>query len=117
MSGTGCGRKLGRTSSHRTALYRNMTTSLIKYEQIKTTEGKAKSLRPFVEKLITLAKKTDLSTKRRVMQDIKDREIVKKLFETIAPRFASRNGGYTKIIKLNNRFSDNAKMCIIKLLQ
>lgn len=109
-------KKLGRTTSHRTAMYKNMATSLIRYEQIKTTQAKARNVKSFVEKLITLAKKNDLVSKRMVRRDIQQKDAFYKLFDVIAPRYVERNGGYIRIIKLENRPSDNAPMCIMKLI-
>src|SRR3954462_13854360 len=102
------GRKLQRTSSHRTALFRNMSAALIKHEQITTTTAKAKELRPYVEKLVTLAKKGGLSNRRLAHSRIMDEAPERKLFEVIGPRYAERNGGYTRIIKAGIRQSDAA---------
>ena len=110
------GRKLGRTSSHRTAMLRNMATSLFLHERIETTVQKAKELRPFAEKLITLAKKETLHARRLVLRDIQNKDVVAKLFDTIGVRFATRPGGYTRIIKTHFRRGDNAEMAIIELL-
>jgi large subunit ribosomal protein L17 len=110
------GRKLQRTSSHRTALFRNMAAALIKHEQITTTTAKAKELRPYVEKLITLGKKGGLSNRRIAQSRIMDDAQVKKLFEVLAPRFAERNGGYTRIIKAGIRQSDAASIAIIEFV-
>ena len=110
------GRKLQRTSSHRAALFRNMAAALIKHEQITTTTAKAKELRPYVEKLITLGKKGGLSNRRIAQSRIMDDAQVKKLFEVLAPRFAERNGGYTRIIKAGIRQSDAASIAIIEFV-
>lgn len=110
------GRKLGRTSSHRIAMLRNMATSLFRHERIETTVQKAKTLRPFAEKLITLAKKETLHARRQVLRDIHDKEIVSKLFSEIGVRYATRPGGYTRIIKTKFRVGDNAEMAIIELV-
>lgn len=110
------GRKLGRTSEHRTALFRNMATSLFRHERIETTDAKAKELRSFAEKLITLAKRGDLHARRQVFQDIRDQEVLAKLFADIGPRFKARNGGYTRIIKSRIRRGDNAPISIIELV-
>ena len=110
------GRKLQRTSSHRTALFANMAASLIKHEQITTTLPKAKELRPFVEKLVTLGKKGDLHARRQAISHVRDVTQVGKLFETIGPRYAERNGGYTRIIKAGIRASDAAPMAIIEFV-
>jgi large subunit ribosomal protein L17 len=110
------GRKLQRTSSHRTALFRNMAAALIKHEQITTTLAKAKELRPYTEKLITLAKKGGLSNRRLAHARMLDETQLTKLFDTIAPRYADRNGGYTRIIKAGIRASDAASIAIIELV-
>lgn len=110
------GRKLGRTSAHRTALFRNMATSLFRYERIETTDAKAKELRSFAEKLITLAKRGDLHARRQAFQDIRDQEILAKLFADIGPRFKTRPGGYTRIVKSRIRKGDNAPISIIELV-
>lgn len=110
------GRKLGRTTSHRTALLRNLATSLFAHERITTTVEKAKELRPFAEKLITLAKKESLHARRLVLRDIKDQDVVKKLFDKIGVRFATRPGGYTRIVRTVNRRGDNAELAIIELV-
>ena len=110
------GRKLGRTSSHRTAMFRNMAAALIKHEQITTTLPKAKELRPYVEKLITLAKKGQLSHRRLAHARLLDDTQLTKLFDVLAPRYAGRNGGYTRVIKAGLRVSDAAPMAIIELV-
>ncbi|KMS54854.1 50S ribosomal protein L17 [Novosphingobium barchaimii LL02] len=110
------GRKLQRKSGHRTALLRNMAAALIKHEQIKTTTPKAKELRPYLEKLITLAKKGGLSNRRLAHARILDETQEAKLFEVLATRFAGREGGYTRIIKAGIRASDAAPMAIIELV-
>src|ERR1700760_1158664 len=102
------GRKLQRTSAHRAALFRNMSAALIKHEQILTTVAKAKELRPYVEKLVTLAKKGGLSNRRLAHSRLLDDAQLMKLFDTIAPRYAGRNGGYTRVIKAGIRASDAA---------
>src|SRR5882672_6475885 len=107
------GRKLGVTSSHRRALLRNMATSLFKHERIETTIAKAKELRPYAEKLITNAKKGEHFMVRR---QIHDKVVYKKLFEVIAPRYAQRPGGYTRILKIAPRLGDNAKLGLIMLV-
>jgi large subunit ribosomal protein L17 len=109
-------RKLQRTSSHRTALFRNMAAALIKHEQITTTTAKAKELRPYVEKLITLGKKGGLSNRRIAHSRIMDEAQERKLFEVLAARFAERNGGYTRIIKAGIRQSDAAAIAIIEFV-
>jgi large subunit ribosomal protein L17 len=106
-------RQLGITSSHRRALLRNMATSLFKHERIETTIAKAKELRPYAEKLITNAKKGEHYMVRRQIQD---RDVYKKLFEVLAPRYAQRPGGYTRILKIAPRIGDNAKLGLIMLV-
>ncbi|HYI63512.1 MAG TPA: 50S ribosomal protein L17 [Allosphingosinicella sp.] len=110
------GRKLGRTSSHRLALFRNMAAALIKHEQITTTLPKAKELRPYVEKLITLAKKGGLSNRRLAHARLLDDAQLIKLFDVIGPRYAERAGGYTRVVKCGIRASDAAPMAIIELV-
>src|SRR6187551_3366820 len=110
------GRKLQRTSSHRAALFRNMSAALIKHEQITTTLAKAKELRPYVEKLITLAKKGGLSNRRLAHARLLDDTQLVKLFDVLAGRYADRNGGYTRIIKTGPRASDAASMAIIEFV-
>ena len=110
------GRKLQRTSSHRAALFRNMAAALIKHEQITTTTAKAKELRPYVEKLITLAKKGGLSNRRLAHARLMDETQLRKLFDVIAPRYEARTGGYTRIVKAGIRASDAAPMAIIELV-
>lgn len=109
-------RKLGRTTSHRTAMFANMAASLIKHEQITTTLPKAKELRPFVEKLVTLAKKGDLHARRQAISRVRDVDQVGKLFETIGPRYAERNGGYIRVLKAGYRHGDNAPMAVIEFV-
>ena len=110
------GRKLQRKSGHRAALLRNLAASLVKHEQILTTTPKAKELRPYVEKLITLAKRGGLSNRRLAMSRIGDDAQLKKLFEVLAERYAGRDGGYTRVIKAGIRASDAAPMAIIELV-
>lgn len=109
-------RKLGRTVSHRQAMFANMAASLIKHEQITTTLPKAKELRPFVEKLVTLGKKGDLHARRQAISQVRDVTQVGKLFETLAPRYAERNGGYIRIMKAGFRHGDNAAMAVIEFV-
>lgn len=109
-------RKLNRTSSHRLAMFRNMMVSLLRHEAIKTTLPKAKELRRVVERMITLGKAPSLANRRLAFDRLRDREIVGKLFDVIGPRFASRNGGYTRILKIGFRDGDNAPMAFIELL-
>ncbi|WP_165324482.1 50S ribosomal protein L17 [Rhizorhabdus phycosphaerae] len=110
------GRKLQRTGSHRLALFRNQSAALIKHEQIMTTLAKAKELRPYVEKLVTLAKKGGLANRRLAHARLQDDAQLKKLFDVLAERYASRNGGYTRIIKAGIRASDAAPMAIIEFV-
>jgi large subunit ribosomal protein L17 len=109
-------RKLGRTSSHRRALLRSLTTSLFRHERIRTTLPKAKELRPFAEKLITLARRDDLHARRQVLRQVADKDVVKKLFSTLGPRFATRPGGYTRTLRLGTRQGDGAEMAIVELV-
>ena len=109
-------RKLNRTSSHRLAMLRNMSVSLLKHEAIKTTLPKAKELRRVVEPLITLGKKPSLANRRLAFDRLRDREIVVKLFDEIGPRFAARNGGYLRILKCGFRVGDNAPMAYVELV-
>lgn len=109
-------RKLGRTVSHRQAMFANMAASLIKHEQITTTLPKAKELRPFVEKLVTLAKRGDLHARRQAISAVRDVPQVGKLFETLGPRYAERNGGYIRIMKAGFRRGDNAAMAVIEFV-
>lgn len=110
------GRKLNRTSSHRKALFANMSASLIKHEQIVTTLPKAKELKPFMDKLITLAKRGDLHARRQAISKTRDVAMVKKLFEILGPRYAERSGGYTRVLKAGFRYGDNAAMAVIELV-
>ena len=110
------GRKLGRTAAHRKAMWGNMTAALIKHEQIKTTLPKAKDLRPVIEKLVTLSRRKDLHARRQALARIKDPDQVTKLFEVIGPRFASRPGGYTRVLRCGFRHGDNAQMAIIEFV-
>lgn len=109
-------KKLGRTKSHRKAMLANMAASLLTYQMIKTTETKAKEVRKLAEKLISLAKKGDLHAHRQVYDVIKDRKLVKKLFDEIAPKFADREGGYTRVSKLGPRRGDGAPISVVELL-
>ena len=110
------GRRLNRTVSHRKALFSNMAASLIEHEQITTTLPKAKELRPIVEKLVTLGKRGDLHARRQVISAIGSDELAKRLFDTIAPRYATRNGGYLRIMKAGFRHGDNAAMAVIEFV-
>jgi large subunit ribosomal protein L17 len=111
-----CGRKLGRKSSHRTAMYRNMSASLVKHELIKTTIAKAKELRRFIEPLITASKVDNLAQRRLVYNRLRDLDAVRKLFATLGPRYKARPGGYLRLIKCGNRDGDNAPMVYIELV-
>ena len=110
------GRKLQRTSAHRIAMFRNMSASLIKHEQITTTLAKAKELRPYIEKLVTLAKRGGLSNRRLAMARLGDDAQLKKLFEVLAERYAGRPGGYTRVLKAGFRASDAAAMAVIEFV-
>ncbi|HZC17329.1 MAG TPA: 50S ribosomal protein L17 [Caulobacteraceae bacterium] len=109
-------RKLNRTSAHRTAMFANMAASLIKHEQITTTLPKAKELRPFVEKLVTLAKRGDLHARRLAVSRVRDKDQVSKLFATIGPRYKARNGGYIRVLHAGRRFGDNAPLAVIEFV-
>jgi len=109
-------RKLQRTSSHRAALFRNMAAALIKHEQITTTVAKAKELRPYVEKLVTLAKKGGLSNRRLAHSRLMDEAQLVKLFDVIGPRYAKRDGGYCRVVKAGIRMSDAASIAIIEFV-
>lgn len=111
------GRQLSRTRSHRRAMLRNMVTSFFRHERIRTTEAKAKELRPFAERLITLARTDDVHSRQRARRHIADRDVLQKLFSEIAPRFRDRNGGYTRILKLGARKGDGAELAIIELTE
>ena len=110
------GRKLGRNSSNRKAMFRNMVTSLFKHEQLETTDAKAKELRPIAEKLITLAKKGDLHSRRLALSYMKDKSVTHRLFEEIKDRYISRQGGYVRIVKKGVRRGDGASLSIIQLV-
>jgi large subunit ribosomal protein L17 len=109
-------RKLNRKPEHRRAMFANMAAALIKHEQIVTTVPKAKDLRPIVEKLITLGKRGDLHARRQAVSQMRDVEMVKKLFEVIGPRYKDRNGGYTRVLKAGYRYGDNAAVAVIELV-
>lgn len=111
------GPRLGGSSSHQKALLANLATSLFTHGRIKTTESKARALRPYAEKLITHAKKGTLHNRREVLKKIRDKDVVHSLFAEIAPHFADRNGGYTRIIKVEARKGDNAPMAVIELVR
>ncbi|BCI68501.1 50S ribosomal protein L17 [Acetobacter aceti] len=110
------GRKLGVTSTHRAAMFRNMAVALIKHEQITTTLPKAKELRPVVEKLITLGKRGDLHARRQAYAQLRDDAIVSKLFSVVADRYKARTGGYTRVLKAGVRYGDAADMAVIELI-
>jgi large subunit ribosomal protein L17 len=110
------GRKLSRTSSHRKALFNNLAAALIKHEQIKTTLPKAKDLRPIVEKLVTLGKKGGLAARRQILASLKDDKLADKLLTTLADRYKSRAGGYTRVLKAGFRYGDMASMAIIEFV-
>jgi large subunit ribosomal protein L17 len=110
------GRKLNRTSSHRKAMFANMAASLIVHEQIVTTLPKAKELKPIVDRLVTLGKRGDLHARRLAVARIRDEEAVDKLFATLAPRYESRPGGYTRVLKAGFRYGDSAPMAVIELV-
>ncbi len=110
------GKQLGRNSSHRRALLRNMVTSLFKYEQIETTDAKAKSVRPLAEKMITLAKRGDLHARRQALAYLQDKAVTHRLFEELKDRYLDRQGGYIRIIKKGTRKGDGAPVSIIQLL-
>jgi large subunit ribosomal protein L17 len=109
-------RRFNRTAEHRKAMFANMCQALIKHEQIITTLPKAKDLRPVVEKLVTLGKRGDLHARRQAISQIKDVDLVRKLFDVLAPRYKTRNGGYTRVLKAGFRFGDNAAMAVIEFV-
>jgi len=110
------GRKLSRRKDHRIAMLANLASSLIKHESIRTTDAKAKEVRPFIERMITFARRGDLHSRRIVLSRLKDSLAVKKLFDEIGPRYLSRFGGYTRIIKLGYRHGDNSRMSLIEFV-
>ena len=109
-------RKLNRTASHRKAMFANMSAALIKHEQIVTTLPKAKELRPIVEKLVTLGKRGDLHARRQAVAQMRDEAQVKKLFDTLGPRYKDRQGGYIRILKAGYRYGDNAPVAVIEFV-
>lgn len=109
-------RKLNKTASHRKAMFANMSSSLVEHEQIVTTLPKAKELRPFVEKLVSLAKKGDLGSRRIAIARMRNKEQAKKLFDILGPRYAERSGGYIRIMKAGYRYGDNAPMAVIEFV-
>ena len=110
------GRKLGRDASHRKALYSNLAGSLIEHGRIKTTEAKAKSVKPVVEQMITLGRRGDIHARRQALAYLRSQDVVYKLFSDVAPRFAERNGGYTRVVKLGPRQGDAASMALLELV-
>ncbi|HOC59156.1 MAG TPA: 50S ribosomal protein L17 [Smithellaceae bacterium] len=110
------GRKFGRTSSHREAMFRNMVTSVIKYESVRTTDTMAKEVRKLADKMITLGKRGDLHARRQALSVVRDKDMVAKLFGELAERFRNRAGGYTRIVKVGYRFGDNAPVSILEYL-
>ena len=111
------GKRLGRNSSHRSAMLRNMVTSLLEHEKITTTDSRAKELRKLAERMITLGKRGDLHARRQALEVIRDRKVVGKLFDMVGPRYKDRPGGYTRIIKLGVRLGDNATLSQIELVE
>jgi len=111
------GRKLGRTSSHRNAMLRNMVTSFLRYESVKTTDARAKELRKIAEKMITLGKRGDVHARRQALAVIRDRDVVTKIFSEFAQRYRDRSGGYTRIIKAGYREGDSAPISIIECVR
>ncbi len=109
-------RRFNRTHEHRKAMFANLCQALIKHEQIVTTLPKAKDLRPVIEKLVTLGKRGDLHARRQAIAEIKDVALVKKLFDVLAPRYADRHGGYTRVLKAGFRYGDNAAMAVIEFV-
>lgn len=110
------GRRFNRTSEHRKAMFANMSAALIKHEQIITTLPKAKDLRPFVEKLITLAKRGDLHARRQALSKVRDEVMVRKLFDVLGPRYTERPGGYIRVLKAGFRYGDNAPLAVIEFV-
>ena len=110
-------RKLGRNTGHRGALLRNIVTSLLKYERIETTEARAKELNAIAEKMITLGKQGDLAARRQAMSYLMDEDVVKKLFDEIAPKYAERQGGYSRIMKTGYRRGDAAQLVLVELVK
>jgi large subunit ribosomal protein L17 len=110
------GRKLGRDSSHRKAMYANLACSLIEHGRIRTTEAKAKAVRPFAEQMISLGRRGDLHARRRALAHLRSQEVVYKLFSDVGPRFAERPGGYSRIVKLGRRKGDAAEMAYLELV-
>ena len=111
------GSKLGRTTSHKKAMLRNMATSIIKYEKIRTTDAKAKELKKVADKLVTLGKRGDLHARRQALSFVRDRAMTGKLFDELSARYRGRAGGYTRIIKIGRRAGDNAPMSVVEFVQ
>jgi large subunit ribosomal protein L17 len=111
------GRKLGRKSDHRRALYRNLVTDLLRYEHLSTTEAKAKEIKGIAEKIITLGKREDLHARRQALSYVADKKVVSKVFDELGPRFLERPGGYTRIVKLGPRLGDAAPMARLELVE
>jgi large subunit ribosomal protein L17 len=110
------GKKLGRDAAHRKALYANLAGSLIEHGRVKTTVTKAKAVKPFVEQMISLGKRGDLHARRQALSELRSRDVVEKLFEDVAPRFADRPGGYSRVVKLGPRLGDAAEMAYLELV-
>jgi large subunit ribosomal protein L17 len=110
------GKKLGRDSAHRKALYSNLAGALITHGRIETTEAKAKAVRPYAEKLVTLGKRGDLHARRQAMAELRSNDVVHKLFADVAPRFSERHGGYTRVVKLGPRQGDAAQMALLEFV-
>lgn len=110
------GKKLGRDSAHRRALYANLACSLIEHGRIRTTQAKAKAVKPFAEQMITLGKRGDLAARRQAVAELRSQDVVKRLFDDVAPRFADRPGGYSRIVKLGPRQGDAADMVYLELV-
>ena len=110
------GKKLGRVTAHRWALFRNLLTALFRHERITTTEAKAKAVRGLADRMITLAKRESLHARRQVLRLVPDETVVKKLFDTVAARYAERSGGYTRIVKVGHRAGDNAPVVLLELV-
>jgi len=111
------GRKLGRPTAHRWALYRNLVTDLIRYDKIVTTEAKAKEIRGLAEKMITLGKEGSLASRRRALSFVTDKKLVDKIFSELAPRYMERPGGYTRIVKLGRRVGDGARLAQVEMVE
>jgi large subunit ribosomal protein L17 len=110
------GKKLGRDSAHRKALYANLAGALIEHGRIKTTEAKAKAVKPFAEKMITLGRRGDLAARRQAIAELRSQDVVRRLFEDVAPRFVDRPGGYSRIVKIGPRYGDSAAMVYLELV-